>query len=147
MNLEKARDNFMSPVIKDNFKRISMEEVESTYSLLVVAGSETTLTGTVNYVIQNRQQLDRLTREIRERFQDQTEITFPALKELPFLNSVVHGGLRLCNSVPGGLPRCVPKGGGTVCGHLLAKDVSQFQLKLHQSKSRPSHSPVVSTHA
>ena len=128
MNLEKERDDFMTPVLKNNpnFERMSLEEIESTFSLLIVAGSETTatvLSGITNELVKAPTELRKLVQEIRSTFKSKDEITFAALRDLPFLNAVIHEGLRLCNPVPAGLPRLVPKGGDTVCGHFLPEYV------------------------
>ena len=124
MNYEKHRDDFMTPVMHDNpnYERMSLEEIESTFSLLIVAGAETTstvLSGITNELVQNPVELRKLEREIRGSFGEEREMTFAALKDLPFLNAVCQEGLRKCNPVPAGLPRLVPEGGATVCGHFL----------------------------
>ncbi|TVY78561.1 Versicolorin B desaturase [Lachnellula suecica] len=124
MNLEKERDDFMTPVLKENpnFEKMSLEEIESTFSLLIVAGSETTatvLSGITNELLKAPRELLKLVGEVRSAFQSQAEITFEALRTLPFLNAVCQEGFRICNPIPAGLPRLVPKGGGFVCGHFL----------------------------
>lgn len=129
LNLETIRNDFMTPVIEKNsdFKSMSIAEVESTSAILIVGGSETTATtlcGTVNYLTQNPLELEKLVAEIRSAFLEESEISFAAVKELAFLNAVIHEGLRLCNPIPAGLPRIVPKGGRTVCGHFIPEYVS-----------------------
>lgn len=124
LNLETIRNDFITPVIEKNsdFKSMSIAEVEATSAIFIAAGSETTgttLCGTVNYLTQNPLELEKLVAEIRSAFPDESEINLAAVKELPFLDAVIHEGLRLCNPIPGGLPRIVPKGGSTVCGHFI----------------------------
>ena len=124
LNLEKPRDDFMTPVIANNpnYSHMTLEEIESTFSLLIVAGAETTstvLSGLTNELVQNPRELRKLEREVRSAFTSEAEMTFAALRDLPFLNAVVQEGLRKCNPVPAGLPRLVPEGGATVCGHFL----------------------------
>ncbi|KAL9118644.1 MAG: hypothetical protein Q9187_004808 [Circinaria calcarea] len=124
MNLAPERDDFMTPMLKNNpnFEKMSIPEIESTTALLLLAGSETTSTvlcGTTNYLIQNPLELQKLEKEIRSSFQKELDITFRALQNLPFLNAVICEGLRLCNPVAGGILRVVPKGGDTVCGYFL----------------------------
>ena len=128
LNLEMKRDDFMTPVIQFNqdFKRVSLSEIESTFAMFIVAGSETvatTLSGITNSLIQNPNELAKLVSEIRDTFSNETDISFAALEELSFLNAVIHEGLRLHNPIPAGLPYLAPKGGGTVCGHFIPEDV------------------------
>ncbi|MCJ1316346.1 hypothetical protein MMC15_001667 [Xylographa vitiligo] len=127
MNLEKEREDFMTGVFKNNpnFEKMSLEEVESTFSILIIAGSETTgttLCGITNELVQNPEELRKLVKEVRSAFISESEMTFEALRNLPFLNAVIHEGLRLCNPIPAGLPRIVPQGGGTVCGYFLPEN-------------------------
>ena len=129
LNLETRRDDFMTPIVNNNtdFKSMSLPEIQSTFAILMVAGSETTATAlscTVNYLVQNPEELGKLVAEIRHSFQKESQISFAAVKGLPFLNAVIKEGLRL--SDPGGIgfTRVVPKGGGTVCGHSLPESVS-----------------------
>ena len=134
MNLEKEREDFMTGVFKNNpnFEKMSLEEVESTFSILIIAGSETTgttLCGITNELVQNPEELRKLVKEVRSAFISESEMTFEALRNLPFLNAVIHEGLRLCNPIPAGLPRIVPQGGGTVCGYFLPENVSLLKMR------------------
>ena len=126
MNLETPRDDLMTPVLQDkDFTTMSLEEIESNFSMLILVGSETTvitLTGITNCLVQNPRELRKLTDEIRSTFKSTSEITFDAVKNLPFLNAVMNEGLRL--TIAGGIPRIVPQGGDTVCGHFLPEYVS-----------------------
>lgn len=136
LNLETTRNDFMTPVLEKNsdFKIMSIAEVESTFNILIVAASETvgtTLCGIINYLVQNSTELEKLVAEIRSAFPDESEISLASLKELVFLNAVIREGLRLCNPVPGGVPRIVPKGGGTVCGHFIPEYVRPFSTPAH----------------
>lgn len=125
MNAEHQRDDFMTPVLSDankNFSVISEKEVESTYQMLIIAGSETTatiLTGTTNHLAQNPKKRETLVAEIRSTFNSVSEINVNSTRDLPYLNACINEGLRLCNPIPAGLPRCVPETGGTVCGYWL----------------------------
>lgn len=128
LNLEKPRHDFMTPVIEQNadMQTMSLPEIESTFSLLVIAGSETvatSLSGITNHLIQNAPVLRKLVAEVRETFTEEKDITMAAVGELQYLKAVISEGLRICNPVPGGLPRLVPAGGGRVCGHWLPGQV------------------------
>ena len=132
MSLEQQRSDFMTPVFAQGIlnigeeggggKGMTLREIESTFSMLIIAGSETVataLSGITNYLIQTPFALAKLDREIRHAFTEESQITIAALKELVYLQAVIQEGLRLCNPVPAGLPRVVPQGGATVCGVYL----------------------------
>ncbi|MCJ1248520.1 hypothetical protein MMC30_005738 [Trapelia coarctata] len=121
LNYEKPREDFMTPVIEHNhdFQLMSLKEIEATFSILTIAGSETSgtaLAGIGNHLIQSAPVLAKLVTEIRSTFLEESDITIAAVKDLPYLNAVISEGLRMCNPVAAGLPRKVPQGGATVCG-------------------------------
>lgn len=122
------RNDFMTYVLRyNNEKGMSVPEIEATFRVLVVAGSETTgtaLSGIMSKLLLNRDIMDRLTKEIRHAFQDSSEIGAERTSSLPYLNAVIEEGLRLCPPVALGMPRVVPAGGATVTGHWLPPDVS-----------------------
>jgi len=130
LNLETDRPDFMTPIMKDeNFQTMSLDEIQSTFSIIVVAGSETTATtlcGTLNYITREtyRPVLQKLVAEIRSTFEKEDPITIETTQALPYLNTVLNEGLRLCNPVPGGLYRAVPKGGGTYAGYYVPEGTS-----------------------
>lgn len=137
MNLETKRYDLMTPVLKRNkdYHKMSIQEIESTYALLILVGSEsiaTSLSGIVNCLLQNPTEMLKLTNEIRNAFKNKSEIAFATVKELPFLNAVIREGLRLCNPLAGGVPRMVPSGGKTVCGHFLPEDVRRCPCNLQR---------------
>ena len=131
LNLEADRPDFISPIMKDNpdFKNMSLEEIQSNAAILMVAGSETTATtlaGMITYLIQNPEPLRKVTAEVRARFNKEENITIAATKELPYLNASINEALRLCNPVPGGLPRVVGKGGDTICNVFVPENVCPY---------------------
>jgi cytochrome P450 len=98
---------------------MSREEIESTFAVLVTAGSETTATalgGIMNCLVTNPAKRDLLVKEVRYKFESETEIAMEKVKDLPYLNAVINEGLRLCPPIPWILPRLVPSGGATICG-------------------------------
>ena len=126
---ELNRPDFMSQVIKnDGELALPLDEIYSTWMTLATAGSETSathLTGTLNYLANNPDKLAKLAAEVRGAFENEGDIMFQALSDLPYLNGVINEGLRLCSPVPLGFPRKVPEGGDTVCGVWLPGGVSK----------------------
>lgn len=124
-----SRPDFMTSFMKNNvsFKNMSRDEILSTFNHIIVSGSETTattLTGIFNHLSKNEKIQRRLQAEIRARFQNEEEITIDAIQDLSYLEAVLNEGLRMCNPIPGGLPRVVPEGGGTYAGVYLPEGVS-----------------------
>lgn len=146
MNLEKDREDFISHVMKRNedFKEMSLEEIQTTFAILIIAGSETTatvLSGMTNYLVQNPPKLQKLTSEIRSTFTKESAITIAAVKDMPYLNACLNEGLRMCNPVPSGLPRVVPPEGDTVMGQWLPEFVSVLPFLSFPSKQSQSNRP------
>ncbi|KAL8949002.1 MAG: hypothetical protein Q9222_004858 [Ikaeria aurantiellina] len=130
LKLDTERPDFLTPFMRDNvgFENMSIGEIESTFAILIVAGSETTatvLSGIINHLVkvQSRPILNRLVAEIRNTFKTEKDIAIGKLTDLVYLDAVINEGLRLCNPIPGGLPRVVPKGGGVYNGYFLPEKV------------------------
>ncbi|KAF2682315.1 isotrichodermin C-15 hydroxylase [Lentithecium fluviatile CBS 122367] len=124
LNLEMSRPDLMSHVNQQRSgeKGLSADEISATFMVLTTAGSETTATtlcGAFNELIAHPEKLSRLTKEVRSAFQTREQITLEAVKNLPYLNAVIHESLRLCPAIPWVLSRLVPPGGDTVCGTWL----------------------------
>lgn len=119
------KPDFMSHVLRHNDEKgMSVPEIEATFNMLVLAGSETSataLSGTMNYLLKsaNSSVLQNLVTEIRDSFGQEADITSDRVNRLPYLGAVIEEGLRLCVPVAIGLPRLVPPGGSTVAGHFL----------------------------
>lgn len=142
------RADFMSYVCRYNdAKGMTREEIDATFDILVTAGSETTataLTATLHYLLRNPVQFARLEQEIRHTFNSVSDITMESVARLTYLGAVINEGLRMappvCNhfylstylyqhdltqqQAPTMLPRLVPSGGASVCGHFLPARVS-----------------------
>lgn len=72
---------------------------------MVVAESEsvtTVLTGTTSYLLRDSIQLRALVHEICSNSQRDKDITRLSLSRLFYLDAVLHEGLRLCPTIPGG---------------------------------------------
>lgn len=103
---------------------LNQEEIIVNGALFIIAGSETTgsfMTGLFNHLLrpQNRDVLDKLTKEIRGAFQRDEDITYEELVKLPWLTAVLEEGLRIFPSAPIGFTRRVPVGGDSVDGEFL----------------------------
>ncbi|CAD6575073.1 MAG: hypothetical protein ASARMPREDX12_007081 [Alectoria sarmentosa] len=125
---------------------MSLSEVEINSMLIVVAGSEsvtTVLTGITNYLLRDPSKLQALVHEVRSSFQRNDDMTGLSLSRLPYLNAVLHEGLRLCPTIPDGMRREVPKGGAVIAGHILPQGtvVSIPQWSSYQSTTN-FHSPT-----
>ncbi|KAF2650406.1 cytochrome P450 [Lophiostoma macrostomum CBS 122681] len=124
MNWEMERSDLIEHTLKEakEGKGMSRGEIDSTFAILATAGSETTATvlgGIVNYLSINPDKSNILVHKIRSKFESESEINMESVKDFPYLNAVIHEGLRLCPPVPWIMPRLVPAGGDTVCGTWL----------------------------
>ncbi len=131
LELKTDRPDFMTPFLRNNvnFEHMSKDEILSTFNFIIVGGSETTattLTGIFNHLCKNERILTRLCTEIRRRYGKEEDITIDSIHDLPYLEAVLNEGLRMCNPIPGGLPRMVPEGGDTYCGKFLPGGVSSL---------------------
>lgn len=145
VNVDEQRNDFMTYVRRYNDEKgMSVPEIEATFRVLVVAGSETTataLSGIMLYLLLNRNVYDSLAQEIRASFAHESEICAERVGSLEYLKAVIEEGLRLCPPVALGMPRVVPPGGAEVSGKLLPADVSiscsisflVLQAYLHQT--------------
>ena len=135
LELKTDRPDFMTPFLRNNvnFEHMSKDEILSTFNFIIVGGSETTattLTGIFNHLSKNERIRTRLCTEIRSRYSKEEDITIDSIHDQPYLEAVLNEGLRMCNPIPGGLPRMVPEGGDTYCGKFLPGGVSSN----HQSR-------------
>ncbi|MCJ1369799.1 hypothetical protein MMC20_001011 [Loxospora ochrophaea] len=145
MNLEMVRPDFMTEMMKNNDeKTMTVPEVETLAHGIISAGSETTatlLSGATNYLLKYPDTLKRLQDEIRSKFSDDAAIDLASVGNLPYLNAVLEESLRMCTPVGGGLPRTVPTGGDTVCGHFLEEgtEVSFHHWAAYRSSKHFAH--------
>ena len=129
LKLGAHRNDFMEEIMKrnDNFKAMSLPELENNMNILIVAGSETcgsVLSGTTHYLLRTPHALQKLKDEVRSTYKSAEEMTFTNLLRLPYLNAVIEEGLRLCPPNPSGLQHLVPEGGDTACGAWFPGGVS-----------------------
>ncbi|RAL13059.1 cytochrome P450 [Aspergillus homomorphus CBS 101889] len=80
-------------------------------NVLVIAGSDTTataLTTLIYYLAAHQDKLWHLQQELREAFDEVSEMTSDRLQGMPYLNAVIEEGLRICPPTSFGLPRISP---------------------------------------
>ena len=117
---------------RDNEKGLTMDELQAMAATLTNAGSETTasaMTGMTFSLCNNRSAYERLTKEIRDKFKTEDEITLLAANELKYLTAVLEEALRLHPPLPAVLPRVVPGDGEIIDGKWVPENVSDHLLK------------------
>ncbi|EHL02345.1 putative Isotrichodermin C-15 hydroxylase [Glarea lozoyensis 74030] len=124
LNLEMTRPDILSYIKIDDkgVNGLTLPEVQATSSIIIIAGSETTvsiLSGITNYLVRNPAKLDLLTTDIRKAFASFEDIKLLKLRDLRYLNAVIQEGFRLCNPTPVGLPRIVPSNGVRIAGQYI----------------------------
>ena len=130
LKLKTDRHDFMYYISRHNDEKgMSVQEIESTAVIVIVGGSDgtsTVLSGTTNYLLKSPEIMKKVVDEIRGEFKDESEITFAnaTSSRLPYLTACLQEGTRVCPAIAAGLPRAVPQGGDTVCGHWLRGGVS-----------------------
>ncbi|KAI4213867.1 MAG: hypothetical protein LQ351_003562 [Letrouitia transgressa] len=139
-----GKSDFMTHVLRHNDEKgMSVPEIEATFSILVAAGSETTataLSGMMNYLLKDTERMGVLVTEIRAAFAHPSAITIDSVGKLTYLGAVIEEGLRLCQPVPLGAPRVVPKGGASVDGHWLPEDII-VSVPRYAASRAPSNNP------
>jgi cytochrome P450 len=96
----------------------SMPELWGESNLLIIAGSDTTstaLAASFFYLIHSESELQKVTKEVRDTFEDIEEIQAgPKLSSCTYLRAIIDESMRLSPPVGGLLPREVLEGGITV---------------------------------
>lgn len=125
LELKSGRPDFLSPFLREldtSPDKMSMGEIQSTFGVLLIAGSEattTTLVGCLYRLASNVTVQEQLWLELRRNFTSNDLITVESTKNLQYLEAVLNESLRLCYAIPGGLPRIVPENGDTYAGHFV----------------------------
>ena len=122
------RPDFMKYILEHNYEGgMTREDINSTVTLLVLAGSETsatTLTSTTYYSLNHPPVFEKLKNEIRDAFDHHPDsITVSAVSELPYLNAVINEALRLHPTNPVSVPRQVDRP-VEICGTMIPPGVS-----------------------
>ena len=119
LELGAKRPDFISPILKYNEegKGLTKGEIQSCASLFIVAGSDSTatvLTGTTYYLLKHPEIMQSLTREIRNAFTTEREITAQSVAQLPYLIACLNETSRMYPPVQTGQAVVVPSGGDMV---------------------------------
>lgn len=124
--LEKGteRPDFMGAVQRNNEKAedgegITRAEIDATFNILMVAGSETTatlLSGCMYLLQKNPHVREKLQEEVRGTFSNEDEITVTKVNSLPYLLAVLEESLRVYPPVAIALSRRTPPEGASICG-------------------------------
>jgi cytochrome P450 len=113
---------------------MSVDEIVSTFGLLLIAGSETTatlLSAVIYLILKHPEVMDKLVTEIRTSFKNEDEITQISVNKLTYQLAVLEEGLRLHPPAPFGFPRVVPgEKGQFVAGHWVPAGVFHSFLML-----------------
>ena len=118
----------------------AQSELISEAGLLIIGGTDTTITGTTStifYLLNNPSALARLQHEIRTEFSEVEDIRIgPQLEKCRFLTSCITESLRLTPPVGSLLPREVLPGGITIDGELFppGTDIGVPHYALHHSE-------------
>ena len=110
---------------------ITVTEMRKTAMVLFGGGGGTTaaaLSGTINYLLRYPRVLHKLTTEVRAAFKGNVQICDVSLEGMEYMNAVIREGLRLCPSIPCGVPRAVPVEGAVVSGYSLPGGVSRTSI-------------------
>ena len=149
------RPDFIGAVLRNNEKaekgeKISREEIDATFDILMIGGSETTatlLSGCMFLLQKNPAVQEKLKEEVRGAFKNEDEITVakvkthlyamssgithsPKVNQLPYLLAVLEESLRYYPPIPIALGRRTPPEGAPICGHWvpggIAVGIPQF---------------------
>ncbi|KAL9117373.1 MAG: hypothetical protein Q9187_006094, partial [Circinaria calcarea] len=124
MALGTTRISLLSLVVNHNNEKEKMTEQEiiSNTTLFVAAGTETvaTLLSSLTYLLtRNDRVMQTLTKEIRNSFMNEYQITVQTVSQLPYLTACIREALRVFPPIPEGLPRVVPSEGEKISGHFI----------------------------
>jgi cytochrome P450 len=125
LDRETERPDFMGHILANNGEKgysMSKAEMDSNASLMLSAGSETTatmLSGATYALLKHPRVLEKLKKEVRERWNDYHEIDVATTNKAPYLNAVISEALRYFPPVPAGFNRQIQKGTSTSDHHGL----------------------------
>lgn len=98
---------------------MSVSELATNASLVIIAGSETTatlLSGVTYLLLTHPFALTRAVEEVRTAFEQDSDINFASVSRLRYMIACLEEALRLYPPAPIGLPRSIPGKGATIDG-------------------------------
>ncbi|KAF5864524.1 hypothetical protein ETB97_007356 [Aspergillus alliaceus] len=123
LSLETTRPDFITYILRHSGERgMNLSEIQANAGLLIIAGSETTatlLSGCTFYLLTHPIAYKKLVTEIREAFQQESDITFLSIAKLRYLHAVLEESLRMYPPVSAILPRKVPMDGALINGQFV----------------------------
>ncbi|KAF1992814.1 putative RNA polymerase II mediator complex component Srb8 [Amniculicola lignicola CBS 123094] len=125
LEMKTERPDLITPFLRDmenSPEKMSLGEIQSTFAIILVAGSETTATTLLACLFElasNPDVQEKLYRIVKRKFSVESQITVSSTADMPYLDAVINEALRLCYPVPGGLPRLVVEDGDTYAGHFV----------------------------
>ncbi|KAH8651354.1 putative cytochrome P450 [Xylariales sp. PMI_506] len=126
VSLELERPDIIEGLLKKKDEwGLSMHHLQANSSSVLIAGSETTssmLSGVTFLLLTNPEALRKVTEEVREKFSREEDITLTSVSCLTYMLACLNEALRSYPPVPFGMPRQVPKGGGTILGQFVPED-------------------------
>ena len=108
---------------------MTIDELASNASTLIIAGSETTataLSAATYFLATTPPALAKLTDEVRSTFATEDEIDLTSVQRLTYMLAVLDETLRLYPPVPSGSPRKISDGGETLAGQFVPPGVSRI---------------------
>jgi len=107
-------------------EKMTFNQLNRNALILMGAGSETTatwLTGLTYYLIMNPRTLEKLTKEIRRRFESSDEITMVGINSCTYLLACLEESLRIFPPSPATHARYTPPGGITIGGKYVSEGI------------------------
>lgn len=106
---------------------ITVEELSSNASVLIIAGSETTatlLSAATYFLGTHPHVLKKLNDELSTHFKSEAEIDLLSVQGLTYMLAVLDESARLYPPVPSASPRMIGPGGDTILGRHIPEGVS-----------------------
>ncbi|KAK6213619.1 trichothecene C-15 hydroxylase (cytochrome P450) [Colletotrichum tabaci] len=127
LSAKSTRPDFMDSMLRKNDAReLTLDELKSNASTLIIAGSETTataLSGITYFILSDANVHQKLNDEIRGAFASEGEIDMVSVQKLGYLQAVINEGLRMYPPVPTGIMRRVTDDGGVFLGQYVPSGV------------------------
>lgn len=140
MDKEPKKPTLLSIARSQMPQSLSRIEVQANAAMFPVAGTDTTATvfsAVLYLLLRNQEALECVLDEI-ESIQQESDITFQRVREMPYLNAAILEAMRIYPAVPEGLPRVLPSPGQEICGHWMPPKVSLRERHPSRRSTNPS---------